>query len=235
MAKDPSVRASTRAIVGRPIDKATPLMHQRGPALQRSGSLRTLPLGLEDDVRTESVRLLNQVLADTVMMRDMYKKHHWQAAGPTFYQIHLLFDKHYEEQAALVDMLAERVQILGGVALGMPHDVADATHIRRLPSDAEETPVQLSRLLEGHEILIREVREAAHKAADNGDDGTNDVLVSNVLRTNEMQVWFVAEHLVDIPLVHADRAETANVNSAHADSTRDHSGDDGEEDRPSLS
>ena len=79
---------------------------------------------------------LNQLLADTITLRDLYKKHHWQVAGPTFYQLHLLFDKHSEEQNELVDAIAERIQLLGGVSLAMAPDVAETTLIPRPPEAA---------------------------------------------------------------------------------------------------
>ena len=137
-------------------------------------------------------------------IRDMYKKHHWQVAGPTFYQLHLLFDKHYEEQVELVDLLAERIQRLGGITLAMAADIAEETNIERPPRGREEVPVQISRLLEAHEIILKESHKYAKDADDLGDDGTNDLLVSNVIRTNERQVWFISEHLVEVPVVIAD-------------------------------
>jgi starvation-inducible DNA-binding protein len=149
------------------------------------------------------VENLNQVLADTITLRDMYKKHHWQVAGPTFYQLHLLYDKHYKEQNELVDLLAERIQSLGGISIAMAHDVAETTMIPRLPRGRQEVPVQLSRLLHAHEVILLESRTMAKQAAEDGDDGTNDLLVSDVIRTNELQVWFLAEHLVEEPLVRA--------------------------------
>jgi starvation-inducible DNA-binding protein len=183
---------------------AQPLYRQHGKEIQPYGTLTKMPLALDDKVRAASVTALNQVLADTITLRDLYKKHHWQVSGHTFYQLHLLFDKHYEAQSELVDTIAERIQLLGGVSLAMAHDVAETTRIPRPPRGREEVPVQISRLLEAHEIVLREAREFARKAADAGDDGTNDLLVSEVIRTNELQVWFVAEHVVDTPLVKAD-------------------------------
>jgi len=179
--------------------QAQPLVHQRSRASQAYGTVVKLPIGLDEKVCLDSVAALNQVLADTMTIRDLYKKHHWQVVGPTFYQLHLLFDKHYTEQSALVDDIAERIQSLGGISIAMPHDVIDLTKIPRPPKDREETPVQISRLLEAHELILKEARQLAKQAADAGDDGTNDLLVSDVVRTNEMQVWFLAEHLVDAP------------------------------------
>jgi starvation-inducible DNA-binding protein len=185
-------------------DRAQPLIGQKSPEIQAFGRLARLPIALSQTAALQSVENLNQVLADTMTLRDLYKKHHWQVAGPTFYPLHLLFDKHYEEQNELVDLLAERVQSLGGVSLAMAPDVAEATLIPRPPKGREEVPVQISRLLHAHEIILREARSMARQAAESGDDGTNDVLVSDLIRTGEKQVWFLSEHLVDAPTVRAD-------------------------------
>ena len=165
--------------------------------------VHALPLDLEEPVRLEMTEHLNQLLADTMTLRDLYKKSHWQVAGPTFYQLHLLFDKHYGEQAELVDTIAERIQLLGGLSIAMAHDVAETTKIERPPRGREEVPVQISRLLDAHQIIIGQCRELAKRANKLGDAGTNDLAVSDVLRTNELQVWFVSEHLVRMPLVEA--------------------------------
>jgi starvation-inducible DNA-binding protein len=181
-----------------------PRTGQRAPELQQYGTIARLPIGLGESVCLESVAALNQTLADTITLRDLYKKAHWQVAGPTFYQLHLLFDKHYETQDRLVDQIAERIQLLGGISLAMGADVAEETRIPRPPRGREEVPVQISRLLEAHELILTQAREAAEAASESGDDGTNDLLVSDVLRTNELQVWFLAEHLVDTPVVEAE-------------------------------
>ncbi len=182
-------------------DRARPILHQKAREIQPYGKLTPMPIALDENVRAESVGNLNQVLADTMTLRDMYKKHHWQVAGHTFYQLHLLFDKHHDEQDELVDSIAERIQLLGGISLAMAADVAETTIIPRPPRGREEAPVQISRLLEAHEFILKEARTMAKRAAEAGDDGTNDLLVSDVIRTNELQAWFVAEHVVDVPLV----------------------------------
>ena len=183
---------------------AQPRLHQRAAEIQAYGTVsHLLPLDLEKPVRLEMTAQLNQLLADTMTLRDLYKKSHWQVAGPTFYQLHLLFDKHFNEQVELVDSIAERIQILGGVSISMAPDVAEATRITRPPRGREEVPVQLSRLLDAHQIIVGQTRKLARRAVELGDDGTNDLLVSEVLRTNELQVWFLSEHLVDVPFITA--------------------------------
>ncbi len=182
------------------IGRVRPLTDQHAREIQPFGSIAKLPIALAEDVCKASVDNLNQLIADTITLRDMYKKHHWQVAGATFYQLHLLYDKHFNEQSELVDTVAERIQSLGGISLAMAHDVAETTLIPRLPRGRQPVPVQLARLLHAHEIILLESRTMAKQAAAAGDDGTNDLLVSDVIRTNEMQVWFISEHLVDVPL-----------------------------------
>ena len=183
---------------------AQPRMHQKANEIQQYGTVtHALPLELEEPVRLEMTERLNQMLADTMTLRDLYKKSHWQVAGPTFYQLHLLFDKHFGEQSELVDTIAERIQLLGGLSIAMAHDVAETTRIERPPKGREEVPVQISRLLDAHQIIIRDCRDLAKRADTLEDDGTNDLVVSDVLRTNELQGWFLSEHLVSMPLVEA--------------------------------
>jgi starvation-inducible DNA-binding protein len=184
---------------------AQPRIHQRAREIQQYGTVsHALPLELEEDVRLEMTEQLNQLLADSITLRDLYKKSHWQVAGPTFYQLHLLFDKHFGEQVEIVDLIAERIQLLGGISLAMAPDVAETTRIERPPRGREEVPVQISRLLDAHQLIIGLCRTLAKRADELGDDGTNDLVISDVLRTNELQTWFLSEHLVEMPLVHAE-------------------------------
>src|SRR6202140_2357033 len=183
---------------------AQPRIHQRAAEIQTYGTVsHALPLDLEEPVRLEMTEQLNLLLADSMTLRDLYKKSHWQVAGPTFYQLHLLYDKHFGEQSELVDTIAERIQLLGGLSIAMAPDVAETTRIERPPRGREEVPVQISRLLDAHQIIIRDCRDLAKRADTLEDDGTNDVVVSDVLRTNELQVWFLSEHLVTMPFVEA--------------------------------
>jgi starvation-inducible DNA-binding protein len=178
-----------------------PRLNARAPELQRFGTLRSLPIALEDKARARSCDLLNGILADSMVLYALYKKNHWLVAGPTFYQLHLLFDKHYEEQGQIVDLLAERVQSLGGIAVGDPRHAAELTTIPRPPDGAEEVTVMIDRTLHAHEIIIEKVRAAITATEESEDWGTNDLLMGDVLRRHEMQVWFLAEHVVPVPLV----------------------------------
>jgi starvation-inducible DNA-binding protein len=178
-----------------------PSFAKLGTEVQRFGTLRDLPIELPEPARASSVELLNEILADTTILYALYKKHHWNVAGPTFYQLHLLFDKHAEEQAELIDAIAERIQMLGGIAVGDPRHAAELTTIERAPDGAEDVPAMLTRLVGAHREILGKVREGIETTEESKDWGTNDLLMGDVLRRHEMQVWFVAEHLVDEPIV----------------------------------
>jgi starvation-inducible DNA-binding protein len=178
-----------------------PKLDLKAPEIQPFGTLRTLPIGLPDKAKTSSCEVLNEILSDSMVLYALYKKHHWLVAGPTFYQLHLLFDKHAEEQAEIIDLLAERVQSLGGIAVGDPRHAAELTTIPRPPDGAEEVAVMIDRTLRAHETIIEKVRAGIATTEKSEDWGTNDVLMSDVLRRHELQVWFLSEHVVDVPLV----------------------------------
>src|SRR2546428_3251836 len=182
-------------------EDARPLAMHEAKELQHYGTVARIPIALDVSVCAKSVENLNQLLADTMTLRDLYKKHHWQVSGPTFYQLHLLFDKHFNEQSELVDAIAERIQSLGGVSIAMAHDVAEMTLIPRPPRGRDEVPVQISRLLHAHEVVLKEARAMARQAAEAGGDGTNDPGGSEGIRMNEGQGWVGAQHLVDTPPV----------------------------------
>jgi len=178
-----------------------PRLAPTGEEIQEFGSLRFLPIALAADARGESCQILNGILSDSMILYALYKKHHWLVAGPTFYQLHLLFDKHADEQSELIDLLAERVQSLGGIAVGDPRHAAEITSIDRPPDGAEDVAAMIHRLLHAHEIVIEKVRRGIEKTEKSKDWGSNDLLMGDVLRRHELQVWFVAEHAVDVPLV----------------------------------
>ncbi|HEV8490217.1 MAG TPA: DNA starvation/stationary phase protection protein [Candidatus Limnocylindrales bacterium] len=200
----PTGNGTGRARTNGPRLSPTPRPSRPSGEVQRFGTLRLLPIALSAVARTESAQILNRILADTTILYALYKKHHWVVAGPTFYQLHLLFDKHAEEQLELIDLLAERVQTLGAIAVGDPRHAAELTTIERAPNGAESVADMITRTLEAHELIIEKVRRGIEATEKNGDWGSNDLLMSDVLRRNEIQVWFISEHIVDMPLVEDD-------------------------------
>lgn len=181
--------------------KASPVMARLGDEVQAFDAMRSLPIGLDEKVRRESGKVLNEILADSTILYALYKKAHWNVSGPTFYQLHLLFDKHAEEQLELIDLLAERVQTLGAIAVGDPRHAAELTTLERAPDGAEDVPGQITRLLNAHETIIGKVREGIETTEKSKDWGSNDLLMGDVLRRHELQVWFIGEHLVEMALV----------------------------------
>jgi starvation-inducible DNA-binding protein len=173
----------------------TLLQPERANVMQDFGSLTPVRLGLPEQARHQSVSALNRLLAHTMAIRDLYKKSHWQTSGTSFYELHLLFDKHYAEQEEMMDALAERVQTLGGVARALARDVVEESRIARGPSGVETPIDQLRRLVDAHEFILTEGRPLSREATDRGDEGTNDLIVSSIVRGNELQSWFVLRHL----------------------------------------
>lgn len=199
---------TTKSQPGQTIKKGTPEaqpnLQQKSYLLQQYGQQHYVPLSLPEEAVKQSIEMLNQVLADSIIMYNLYKKHHWQVAGPTFYQLHLLLDKHAGEILETVDLIAERIQSLGGVAIAMPFDVAERTKIERPPTGEENIPAMLARTANAHALIIKELREGIDITQQNKDAGTNDLLVSDVLRVHELQLWFITQHLVDTPLTNSN-------------------------------
>ncbi len=193
--------------------EAQPNLKQKSYLLQQYGQQHFVPLGLPEEAVKQSIGVLNQLLADSITMYNLYKKHHWQVTGPTFYQLHLLLDKHAGEVLATIDLIAERVQSLGGVAIAMPSDVAETTKIERPPTGEEDIPAMLARTTNAHSLIIKALREGIELTEKNKDAGTNDLLVSDVLRVHELQLWFITQHLVDTPFVNSNTAPREAINT----------------------
>jgi len=187
-----------------------PRLQLHAHEIQSAKQLRSLPLGMPEEVIGQSVTLLNQLLADTITLYDLYKRDHWHIAGPTFYQLHLLFDKHAEEVERSIDQIAERIQTLGGVTAGMPFEVAERTKIERPPSAIEGVPATLARIVGAHATIVQTIREGIELSQLNKDYGTNDLLVSSLLRLHEMQIWFISQHLINTPLMSEEDGRSSN-------------------------
>lgn len=148
-------------------------------------------LGKSDNELQKSTAILQAILANTIFMYSLYKKYHWHVIGKDFYEYHLLFDKHAKQQLPLIDTLAERLRTLGDVAPGMPQEVAKNTTLTE-PRGTTQDPVKMiDNLLTIHEAYIQEVRGAIDITNASGDEGTSDLLVSDILRVHELQTWFI--------------------------------------------
>ena len=180
---------------------AQPNYHPKSYELQKYGVIHAVPLGMPEETLKQNVGMLNQLLADSITLYNLYKKHHWQVTGPTFYQLHLLLDKHAGEVLETVDLIAERIQTLGGVTTGMPWEVAETTKVEHPPTGEEDIPAMLARTVNAHATIIKTIRDGIEQTDENKDYATNDLLSSRVLPLHELQVWFVSQHLVNTPIV----------------------------------
>jgi starvation-inducible DNA-binding protein len=175
----------------------------RGEAMTSSHQFEVLAQGVthefpstpDQSVCDASVDDLNQLLADTITLCDMYKKHHWRVSGPAYYPMYLLLDRHFAGQFELVDQLVERIKVLGGVASAMAREVVANTHIPAFPNGREDPTAEISRLLHAHEIILEESRAMAREASARGDDDTAKLIITNVIRTNDLQVMFLHVYL----------------------------------------
>jgi starvation-inducible DNA-binding protein len=172
---------------------------------------RPNPPALEAAAAASSVDSLNRLLADTLTLRDLYKEHPRQASGPNFSSLHLLFDRHFEKQSELVDLLAERVETLGDISIPLAPDIAEATLIPPAPKAREDIVTQIAGLLQAHEAVLVKAWTMARGSVAAGDRGTDDIIVSYVIRTNESQAWFLAEQMQSL----WSASRNANASSLH--------------------
>ena len=177
-----------------------PRFDQKSYEIQGYGKTHFMPIGMDEQTRSTNVEMLNQLLADLITQYQLYKKHHWQVSGPTFYQLHLLLDAHAEIVLKQIDEVAERIQTLGGESTGMPFDVAEMTRIQRPPRGAESVPALLARTVQSHATIIEWVRKGIEQTDENKDYSTNDLLMSRILPDQEHMTWFVSQHLVVTPI-----------------------------------
>ena len=147
--------------------------------------------GLSEEATEKSCRFLQVILANTIFMQQLYKKYHWHVQGNAFYELHLLFDKHAGEQLPIIDTVAERIRTLGGRAEGLPQDVITNTTLSEHGDPGFDSTNMLENLLEAHEKYQLKVRDALKELEQSGDEGTLDILVSDVLRVHELQTWFI--------------------------------------------
>lgn len=152
-------------------------------------------LGLDEKARAQGIRDLDGLLADLSALRALYKHFHWRVAGRRFIMLHKLYDEHVEQVGEHVDMVAERIQTLGGQATAWPGDVAKMTRVSAPSASSRQPEEQLRELIEAHAVVLKHAHAAAEKADEAGDLGTNDLLAGTIIRGGQLQVWFIGEHL----------------------------------------
>jgi starvation-inducible DNA-binding protein len=138
-----------------------------------------------------TIASLNRVLADSMMLRDIYKKSQWEVTGEAFYKLRALYAVHHDEQGDLIELIAERIQSLGGRCIAMPAEVIQYTTLATPPRTPELPQAQLRRLLDAHKRMLYALQAAAKRALDIGDDATHDVLTQEVIPVHTRQCMLV--------------------------------------------
>ncbi len=149
---------------------------------------------LAQDVRTGSIELLNQQLADSLDLYSQTKQAHWNVKGPDFYQLHLMFDEHAAHVVGWIDLIAERAVTLGGYATGTVRMSADASRLPEYPIDVTKGLDHVSALVERWSAYAASTRAGIDIADEAGDKDTADLL-TEISRQVDMDLWFQEAHL----------------------------------------
>jgi starvation-inducible DNA-binding protein len=140
------------------------------------------------------VEVLNERLAAASDAYSQSKFAHWNVKGLNFYQLHLLFDKVAETIEPQIDEIAERITALGGVANGTVRQAANSSTLPEYPVDSKTGPEHLAAMVGLLSQYAADLRSAAEKAADLGDDPTHDFFNQMIIDV-EQQLYFVESHL----------------------------------------
>jgi starvation-inducible DNA-binding protein len=151
-------------------------------------------LGLSGKSRDAVLAALGRLLADEHVLYVKTRNFHWNVTGPHFGPLHQLFERQYDELAEVIDEVAERIRILGGVAPGSMKEFLKLTQIDEQPGGKLEAEKMIAALLSDHETVIRSLREAIEVADKAGDAGTDDFL-TGLLEDHEKKAWMLRAHL----------------------------------------
>lgn len=155
-------------------------------------------IGLDGDVRHSVVDILNKTLANEAVLTVKTRNAHWNVSGAGFFELYILFNSQYEQLNDISDEIAERVRMLGGIAIGSLQEFIHFTRLEEKPGVIPET----MDLLADHESSIRFLREDARKCTDEyEDEGTFELLVS-VMRFHEKMAWMLRTYIE--PVLHLD-------------------------------
>jgi len=149
-------------------------------------------IGLASDVRVPVVDMLNISLANESVLSQKTRSAHWNGSGPGFLELHIFFETQYKQLNEIVDKIAERTRMLGGIALGSFQEFLDHTQIKNQPDNIPD----VLHLLADHETIIRNLREDIRKCSeDYEDDATVDLLVG-VMSLHEKMAWMLRSYIV---------------------------------------
>ena len=157
--------------------------------------LYTTRIDLATDIRIKVIEILNQTLAATLDLKTQVKQAHWNVKGMEFQQLHLLFDEMAGELEGYVDMVAERVTALGGIALGTARIAATNSILPEYTIDAVKGVEHITALADRYATYGKHVREAIDSTDELGDADTAD-LYTEISRTIDQRLWFLEAHLV---------------------------------------
>ena len=152
-------------------------------------------IDLSEELRAKVVGILNQTLAATLDLKTQTKQAHWNVKGMDFYQLHLRFDEMAGELEDYVDMVAERVTALGGIAMGTARIAAAESVLPEYAFDAVSGAEHVTALADRYGAYAKHLRDAIDTTDELGDADTAD-LYTEISRTIDKRLWFLEAHLV---------------------------------------
>lgn len=160
----------------------------------RSQLLSYTRMDMPADVRSQVVAILNQTLASTLDLKTQVKQAHWNVKGMDFYQLHELFDELATELEEYVDMVAERVTALGGLAMGTARIAASESELPEYPLDILDGKDHVTALADRYATYAKSLRHNIDATDDLGDADTAD-LYTEISRAIDKRLWFLEAHL----------------------------------------
>lgn len=160
----------------------------------KSQPLYATRIDLSAEVRTKVIAILNHSLASTLDLKTQVKQAHWNVKGLQFYQLHELFDEMASELEEYVDMVAERVTALGGLAVGTARTAAAQSILPEYPFDILDGKDHVIALAERYAAYGKLVRESIDATDELGDADTAD-LYTEISRDIDKRLWFLEAHL----------------------------------------
>ena len=152
-------------------------------------------IGISEINLQKSINILTVILSDEMTLYIKTRKFHWNVAGESFMELHKLFESQYTELEAIVDVVAERINKLGGKTIGTMNEFTLLTRIIEHPNKYPVQKAMISELLSDHELLIEDLRKDIDLCSDeNHDAGTADLL-TGILQQHESIAWILRRYL----------------------------------------